>query len=300
MNFQTWGLSGSLSTEHHEDMAFAEERLWHWIDAFDAACNRFRSDSEISLLNSIHDQPVPVSDTLARSIDAALLASSITGGLCDPTILPALMALGYDRDYDQLAKAPPRKLGTAAPAPGITAITFDRNNQTVKLAPGCQLDLGASAKALVADLVADDIATLGGVVVEVGGDVAVRGRGPSGQWVIGVADSLTITGSEPRIAFGGGGIATSSTTARTWSAGDDVINHIVDPRTGTYARGPIATATVSASSCVIANAFSTAALLWGDDAGFHIAQAGWSGRLVRHDGSVEFVGGWPHEEENFE
>jgi thiamine biosynthesis lipoprotein len=60
--------------------------------------------------------------------------------------------------------------------------------------------------------------------------------------------------------------------------------------------GAFATVTVSAATCVIANAFATAALLWDEEAGFHIAQAGWSGRLVRHDGSVEFVGGWPHEE----
>ena len=75
-----------------------------------------------------------------------------------------------------------------------------------------------------------------------------------------------------------------------------MINHIIDPRTGACADGSIVTATVSASNCVIANAFSTAALLWGEEAGFHIAQAGWSGRLVHHDGSVEFVGGWPEEE----
>jgi hypothetical protein len=46
----------------------------------------------------------------------------------------------------------------------------------------------------------------------------------------------------------------------------------------------------------MANAFSTAALLWGEDAGYFISQAGWSGRLVRHDGAVEFYGGWPHDE----
>jgi thiamine biosynthesis lipoprotein ApbE len=57
------------------------------------------------------------------------------------------------------------------------------------------------------------------------------------------------------------------------------------------------TATVSAPSCLAANAFATAALLWGEDAGYHIGQAGWSGRLVRRDGSVDFVGGWPEEEE---
>ena len=83
---------------------------------------------------------------------------------------------------------------------------------------------------------------------------------------------------------------------RTWRAAGRVANHIVDPRTGLCADGPYATATVSAADCVTANAFATAALLWGEDAAYHVAQAGWSARLVRRDGAVEYVGGWPADE----
>jgi len=296
MNFQIWGLTGSLNTEREDQLAFAEGRLWHWIDAVDAACNRFRPDSEISRLNSRHDEPVAVSNTFALALDAALHASAVTGGLCDPTVLDSLLALGYDRDYDELAKrVNPAPLATR-PSPGPRVITFDRDGRTVALTAGCRLDLGASAKALVADLVAEDVAPFGGVVVELGGDVAVRGRGPTGPWVIGVSDSLTITGDEPRVSFTNGGIATSSCVARSWNAGGTTVNHIIDPRTGSFANGTYATATVSASSCVVANAFATAALLWDEEAAFHIAQAGWSGRLVRRDGRVDFVGGWPLEE----
>jgi thiamine biosynthesis lipoprotein len=297
MNFQTWGLSGSLTTEHDGQLDFAEQRLWHWINAVDAACNRFDPQSEISRLNRRHDGPVLLSATLELALDAALRASDATDGLCDPTVLPALLALGYDRDYDELVTREPVVATSPVPALFRGAVNLDRENHTVTLAPHCQLDLGASAKALVVDEVANDVAPFGGVVVELGGDVAVRGRGPQGPWVIGVAESLTITGREPRVSIAGGGIATSSSTTRTWRVGEQVVNHIIDPRTGSFAQSTYAVATISASSCVIANAFATAALLWGEDAGYYISQAGWSGRLVRHDGTVEFVGGWPEEEE---
>ncbi len=298
MNFRTWGLSGSLTTESDEQLDFAEQRLWHWINAVDAACNRFDPDSEISRLNRHHDGPFAISATFESALEAALRASDATDGLCDPTVLPALLALGYDRDYDELATLPNVVATTPVPALGRGAITLDRENHTVTLAPLCQLDLGASAKALVVDEVANDVAPFGGVVVELGGDVAVRGRGPTGPWVIGVAESLDITGREPRVSIGDGAIATSSSTTRTWRVGERIVNHIVDPRTGSFAQSTYAVATISASSCVIANAFATAALLWGEDAGYYISQAGWSGRLVRHDGTVEYVGGWPREEEN--
>jgi len=226
---------------------------------------------------------------------AALRCAAATDDLVDPTVLPALLALDYDRDFDELADGDPILEHVALPAMGTSAIHLDADAHTVVLDPPCRLDLGASAKALAADVIADDVAESGGVVVEIGGDVAVRGDGPEGAWAIAVSDNLTLDGHEPRVAFRHGGIATSSTNSRTWRVGERTVNHIIDPRTGHCARGLYTTASVSASDCVLANAFATAALLWNEDAGYHIAQAGWSARLVRRDGTLEYVGGWPED-----
>ncbi len=296
MNFEVWGLTGTLATEHDHQMEFAEERLWYWIKEFDDSCNRFRADSELSWVNERSGETLAISATLERAIAGALLASDATGGLCDPTVLPAVLALGYDVDYDALIQRDNTSLAAPVKPLGTSAVELNRRSHTLTLAKGCQLDLGASAKALVADLVADDVATTGGVIVEMGGDVAVRGHSPEGPWAIGVSDSLHLTGAEARVTIEYGGVATSSTTTRTWHASGQLVNHIVDPRTGSFAVGPYATATVSARNCLLANAFATAALLWGEDATYHVAQAGWSARLVRGDGTIDFVGGWPLEE----
>ncbi len=298
MQFSTWGLTGTLTTERPADASFAAASLWRVIDEIDATCNRFRADSELSRLNASAGATLTVSTTLLEALAAAEAAFTVTDGLCDPTVLPALLAWGYDRDYDLIRERTDLIEPDVKGAPGLAALTVDRRARTVSLAPGCQLDLGASAKAFAADRIADEIGARGGVVVEIGGDVAVRGTGPDGPWVIGVADRLTITGDEPRVRVTGGGVATSSIATRVWRVGARLVNHIIDPRTGLVADGPYATATVAADRCVIANAFATAALLWGEDAPYRIAQAGWSGRLVRRDGTVEFVGGWPVEEES--
>jgi FAD:protein FMN transferase len=298
MKFEIWGLSGTLATENEDQMDAATQRLWFWLDEFDAACNRFRRDSELTKLNESRGATMAVSPTLELALEAALRASSATGHLVDPTVLPALLALGYDRDYDELVGEDSIPARASVPATGPTSIHLNVIEHTVTLDPLCQLDLGASAKALVVDLIADDVAATGGVVVELGGDVAVRGEGPDGPWVIAVSDSLVLDGLEPRVAFRHGGIATSSSTTRTWRSGGHVVNHIVDPRTGQCANGRYTTATVSASDCVLANAFATAALLWDDEASYHIAQAGWAARLVRRDGEIEFVGGWPADAES--
>jgi FAD:protein FMN transferase len=295
MNFEIWGLSGTLATQHATQMDFAEERLWYWLDEVDRSCNRFRSDSEISRLNASGGAVTSISSTFQRALRAALDAADATQQLCDPTVLPALLALGYDVDYDELALRDDVELKAPVIPTGVSAIHLDELTHSVQLDAACQLDLGSSAKALLVDLVASDVAPSGGVVVELGGDVAVQGQGPEGPWAIGLSDSLRITGREPRVVVGNGGVATSSITTRTWRAGNVMVNHIVDPRTGSFAKGPYATASVSARSCVLANAFATAALLWGEEAGYRVAQAGWSARLIRHDGTIEFVGGWPEE-----
>ena len=55
---------------------------------------------------------------------------------------------------------------------------------------GVLLDLGATAKAVAADLAADVVAsrTGSGVLVELGGDIATRGAHPAGGWQILVDD----------------------------------------------------------------------------------------------------------------
>lgn len=296
MNFKIWGMSGSLTTQVVTDEAFAEERLNYWLHQIDQTCNRFSAESEISLINA-RGGPTAISPTLRDALIAAAHAYEVSDGLCDPTVLRALENWGYRGDFDELASLTNLEpLEASQPAPGLPALHFDPLTNTVNPDDGLLIDLGATAKALVCDRVVADLAHRGGVVCEIGGDVAISGRGPDGPWVIAVADRLELTGREPRIAMSHGGVATSSINVRRWRSGHRDVHHIIDPRTGEPAQGVFATATVSADDCVTANAFATAALIWGEQAPLHIAQAGWSARLVQLDGTVELVGGWPREE----
>jgi FAD:protein FMN transferase len=93
-----------------------------------------------------------------------------------------------------------------------------------------------------------------------------------------------------------GGLATSSTTVRRWRTGGVERHHIVDPRTGQPAREIWTTASVAAATCVDANAASTAAIVLGDAAPAWLARSGLAARLVRRDGSVLGVAGWPESE----
>ena len=66
---------------------------------------------------------------------------------------------------------------------------------------------------------------------------------------------------------------------------------------GAPAETPWRTVSVAAASCVDANTASTAAIVLGDEAPDWLAQRRLPARLVRNDGSVVCVAGWPSEAE---
>lgn len=295
--FNVWGVSGSVTVAKDEAFDSALARLEFWLHAVDRACNRFVTDSEISQLNRAAGQPISYSPTFELCLTTAIRAYEQTQGACSPTVLPSLLALGYSRDFDEIAFDKNIVTSPTTPSLGIDAIDIDRTAKTVRLKDGCELDFGATAKALTCDLVANDLAEQSGIVVEIGGDVAVRGESPEGLWAIGVSDTLEGSTQDQRLGLMNAGVATSSRLVRSWMASNHTVNHVINPFTGGCADGPYGTASVVAQSCVEANSYSTAALVWGEEAGYHIAQAGLSARLVRLDGTIDLVGSWPREEQ---
>ncbi len=261
----------------------------------DAACSRFRPDSELRTLTGGRRTITPL---LAEAIAVALRAARLTGGDVDPTVGAAMCRAGYDRDFDHLPPDAPALRLTVRRVPGWQEIHLD--GRTLITPPGVRLDLGATAKAWAADRSAARIAarTGGGVLVSLGGDIAVAGPAPAAGWRVRVQDVTGAPEDPPagpyaQIAIRDGGLATSSTAARRWRRGGDVLHHILDPRTGLPAEAVWRTVSVAAGNCADANAASTAAIIRGRRALGWLAQLGLPARLVDATGAVFTVAGWP-------
>ncbi|MHB1433000.1 MAG: FAD:protein FMN transferase [Streptosporangiaceae bacterium] len=270
------------------------------LAAVDAACSRFRPDSELSRLNAAGGRPRPVSDLFATLIATAIRAADLTGGAVDPTCGRALLAAGYDRDFGALRTDNPdgdNGSGRLAPVPGWRAIRLDQRAGVARLDPGVLLDLGATAKAWAADRCAARIAAaLGcGVLVSLGGDIAVAGPAPSGGWPIRVTDDHAAGTGAPgqSIAIDSGGLATSSTTVRSWHLGGQPMHHVIDPATGRPARSRWRTVSAAAATCADANIASTAAIIKSDLAAPWLESLHLPARLVATDGTVRLTAGWP-------
>ena len=269
------------------------------LAAIDAACSRFRDDSELAAVNAAGGRSVHASATFLDALEVALRGAALTDGLVDPTIGRALILAGYDRDFARVADSRVRSIRAARVA-GWRVVELDRAAGTVRVPDGVQLDLGATAKALAADRAAQRALAAGttaGILVNLGGDIATAGAAPPGGWPVRVADSHRPAPDDPgqTVTIESGGLSTSSTTVRRWRRRGRDAHHIVDPRTGAPATEHWRTVSVTASTCVDANIASTAAIVMGASAPAWLAGAGLPGRLVTAAGNVELTGGWPPE-----
>jgi FAD:protein FMN transferase len=264
------------------------------LDAIDLACSRFRGDSEIARVNAAGGAPVRVGELFVRAARCALRAARITDGDLDPTIGSSMRVAGYDRDFAAIRAGGPVRFERAA---GWRCVQLDDARGLIRVPAGVELDFGATAKALAADLAAQAAAAAveGGVLVSIGGDLATAGPPPAGGWQVRVGDDHAgaLDGPGPAIAVRSGGLATSSTTVRHWRRGDADCHHILDPATGAPADVRWRTVSVAAASCVDANIASTTAIIRGERAPAWLESAGLPARLVGADGVVTLTGAWP-------
>jgi thiamine biosynthesis lipoprotein len=289
-SFPAIGTTARVLVTQAQRLGDAVEVVSAQLEQLDVTASRFRADSEVAAIAT--GTPARVSPLLLSLVQAALRAARVTGGAVDPTVGGSLAALGYDRDFT----AVPADSGAALlvrRAPGWSAVEVDPAAGTVRVPAGVVLDLGATAKAYAADRAAADAAAAAGcgVLVSLGGDVAVAGACPPDGWTVRLADDSAASGADlPSVRIRTGGLATSSTEVRRWRRGGVGVHHIVDPVTGLPADSPWRTVSVAAASCLDAQIAATATMVRGLA---WLAPTGLPARLVGTGGDVRTVGGWP-------
>jgi thiamine biosynthesis lipoprotein len=194
----------------------------------DERFSRFRNGTEISLVNASAGAWTSVSAPFLKVMQLALEAARITDGLFDPTVLPALLALGYDRDFDDVIAG--ARLALHPPEPCGRWQEIESNDGQIRLPPDVALDFGGIAKGWTVDKAARRVKRfLPWALVDAGGDLRIVGRSPRGGLSIGVEDPLDSGEEILRLRMERGALATSSVTMRSWGPG---IHHLIDPRTG--------------------------------------------------------------------
>jgi FAD:protein FMN transferase len=293
--FSAFGTYGYLAVRRAEVLRRALRITRTVIKDVDATCSRFRADTDLARVNRAPGRWVDVHPLLVEAVRVAVRAAAATSGLVHPLLGRPLVTLGYDRDFREL-----REIETAptdAPAPAVDAWrSIELGEARVRIPAGTALDLGSTAKAWAADVVAAGLEQELGepALVSLGGDIAISA--PDGDpWRVAVAEQPSDLRERPAclVTLTAGGLATSSTRVRRWTRQGTVHHHLLDPRTGEPAVEVWRTVTATGPACVAANTATTAAVVLGDAAVPWLDRCGVTARLVAADGRVRVTGQWP-------
>ncbi len=254
----------------------ATERLdltAEWIHEMHRRLTRFEPGSELSRFNARAGEWVEVSTELHELLEAALDAYVMSDGLVHAGVLPALMAAGYDRTFDELrsagdvssgvprsghrigvdrhhfgvASADRSKMSSLPPLPDLLEV----RPSSARLTPGAAIDLGGLAKGWIADKAVERMGP--NSLANCGGDLYACGGGESGDgWPVGFGGKTILLKDL--------GAATSGTTKRRWGDG---LHHLIDPRTGAPAITDLTEVSVLAPTALEAEVLAKTALLLG-------------------------------------
>jgi thiamine biosynthesis lipoprotein len=312
-SFKAMGTSVELIAAPESDpraaarAAFATKRVFAREET---RFSRFRPESELSRVNAQAGRWVRVSKPFAVLTRRALQAAEETGGRFDPTVLPALKAAGYDRDFKEVVA---RATSTGTEDDDLGAFRREVRDIMVKNATACgawreialdgdrlwipegaELDFGGIAKGWTVDLAAKGLSSLPWAILDAGGDLRIVGATPEEGLDIAVEDPQARGIEALRLRLRSGALATTSVTVRAWGPG---MHHVIDPATGLPALTPVVQATVWAETCTEAEVWSKAAVLMGPAILEHVLAS-----LVMESGEIltNFTGAEPVEEQPLE
>jgi thiamine biosynthesis lipoprotein len=219
----------------------------------DRQFSRFRPDSEVSLFNTRAGTWVEISAPLHALLRHSLQVAVASRSLVNVAVLGPLLNAGYTRSWPfTLATSDLDAPTPAAPVPPLTAV-LELQDTRARLMPGFGVDFGAVAKGLWADEI---VGWLGpNSACNLGGDIACRGTGPSGNgWPV------TFPADDMVFSIEDGGVATSGTEKRRWGSRS---HHLIDPRTGLPCLSDLTRATILANCASTADWVASAVVIGG-------------------------------------
>ncbi|MEM2300027.1 MAG: FAD:protein FMN transferase [Candidatus Hadarchaeales archaeon] len=252
----------------HENLKLARiavDAAFREISRIDSLMSEFDPKSEIYSLNNSGDW-VSLSQETIFVLSKAKEYSKISGGCFDITVKP-LVDLWMKKTRETGRMPSQDELENVLKFVDWSAVLLTEN--AGKLAKeGMKVTLGGIAKGYAVDRACEVLSSYGveNFLVDIGGDMRAFGRKGTERWKIGVQDPRNPTKLVEILEIENAAVATSGDYQRFFFLSGKRIHHIVDPRTG-YPADLSMSVTVIASTCLDADALSTAVFVMGPENG---------------------------------
>ncbi len=243
------------------------------LDDLEAAMSTYRATSDVSRFNRhAGDEWFAVASDTAAVVERAQQISKLTDGAFDITVYPLVCLWGFGPE--PATGKPPT---AAAIAQALRRVDYRKLEVRLsppalrKNAPDLAIDLSGIAKGYASTEVARLVEARGIIdcLVAVGGEICVRGgRLPERTWRVGVErpspNGVTI---DRTLDLTDAAVSTSGDYRNFFDAAGARFSHLLDPRTGRPVPSALASVTVVDRDNSRADAFATALMVMGEDAG---------------------------------
>ena len=258
------------------------DRIQAVLEDIESKMSHYRSTSELSRFNQTRAAvPFHVSPETLDVVRQANELSEQTEGALDITVGPLVSAWGFGPIEPETLPPSSSLLEQIRTHVGYTKLEFDPIASTLrKTDPHLECDLSAVAKGYGVDRVAAALReeALTRFMVEVGGEIVTVGLNREGRpWRIAIERPVAAGGVQRVVSLSDQAMATSGSYRNVRQVDGHWFSHTIDPRTGRPVEHQLASVSVIAPLCVVADGLATALEVLGPEEGYRLAvKRGWA------------------------
>jgi len=272
----SWSVNVNSALGYDEEL---NQAIQNELDLVDGLMSNWKAESDISRFNdSALNSCTKVSTSTLAVVLFAQRISSLSDGAFDISLGPLIDLWGFGNGEVGGEMHPSE--GDIEAALAVTGINhlYLTDTELCKRNTPIHINVSGLAKGYGVDRVASLLSEQGfdNYLVEVGGEL--RGQGVSGRgvvWTVGVeqpTDGLGVGQVLAAVELKDGALATSGDYRNFYTLDDQRYSHIIDPTTGYPVTHNLASVTVRANTSIEADAWATALLVVGPEAGMIIAE----------------------------
>ena len=252
----------------YSSSADLQPKIEAMLQEFDNSLSVYNENSVISKIN--RNEEVTTDDYFNEMYAEAMQVSEWSQGAFDITVMPLVNAWGFG--WTEKEKVTEAAIDSLMQIIGYTGVWL-RDNKVTKRDPRMMLDASALAKGYGCDKVAELLANEGcaNYLVEIGGEIVAKGVNPKGlPWRVGIEKPIDDPAGRQQvfqdvIETKGICMATSGNYRNYYYEDGERRSHTIDPTTGYPVHHNLLSATVSAKSCMRADALATACMVMGTE-----------------------------------
>lgn len=257
--------------------------LQNRLDELVASLSHWLPDSELSRYNRACAQSWhAMSEDFFAVLSTALDVAGQTNGAFDPTLgaLVAAWGFGPEPRYSEGAPIAPDAghIDALRKQAGWHRLALDRTHRQVYQPGGISLDFSGIAKGYAVDQIAQLLEKQGvrHYLLEVGGELRAAGMKPDAQpWWVALElpphEGIGLDFAPSVLALHELAVASSGDYLRCYFENGQRRAHTLDARTGQPLTNELAAVTVIHADCMLADAYATALMVLGVEAGLQLA-----------------------------